>query len=208
MPMSEVMIREVKIVTTGYAPEFGQTMGLIYNAITPSGTNTYKGQGSYRLQRQSMVAFPFFTQGERSSDNKPPTEVNVYTFDIGGPIVKNKVLFFLNPEFQQRTVPAGGPFIGSSGTSSSNVSQALVDRFNAALNKYGIPSGSGAAVNNDNPLTNVFARLDFNLTNNTSLVLRHNYAQAEDNVFSRSTSTFNLDNNGFFFTSKSHSTAA
>ena len=34
MPMSEVMIREVKVVTTGYAPEFGQTMGLVFNAIT------------------------------------------------------------------------------------------------------------------------------------------------------------------------------
>ena len=54
MPMSEVMIREVKVVTTGYAPEFGQTMGLIYNAITPSGTNTFKGQGSYRLQREAV----------------------------------------------------------------------------------------------------------------------------------------------------------
>ena len=32
---------------------------------------------------------------------------------------------------------------------------------------------------------------------NTSLVLRHNYAGAEDNIFSRTTSTFNLDNNGF-----------
>jgi len=102
MPMSEVMIREVKIVTTGYAPEFGQTMGLIYNAITPSGTNTYKGQGSYRLQRQSMVAFPFFTQGERSSDNKPPTEVNVYTFDIGGPFVKNRTHFFAGYEHTER----------------------------------------------------------------------------------------------------------
>src|SRR5688572_29783427 len=61
MPMSEVMIREVKIVTTGYAPEFGQTMGMIYNAITPSGTNTLKGQASYRLQRKPFAAFPFFT---------------------------------------------------------------------------------------------------------------------------------------------------
>ena len=38
-------------------------MGLIYNAITPSGTNRFKGQGSYRLQRKPMVAFPFFTLG-------------------------------------------------------------------------------------------------------------------------------------------------
>ena len=107
MPMSEVMIREVKVVTTGYAPEFGQTMGMIYNAITPSGTNTFKGQGSYRFQRKSMVAFPFFTQGVRSSENKPPTEVNVYTFDLGGPIVKNKTHFFGGYEHTERDLSGG-----------------------------------------------------------------------------------------------------
>ncbi|MFM8532343.1 MAG: carboxypeptidase regulatory-like domain-containing protein [Acidimicrobiia bacterium] len=91
MPMSEVMIREVKVVTSGYAPEFGQTMGLVYNAITPSGTNTFKGQGSYRMQRQSMVSRPFFTAAGAA---QPPTDVNVYTFDLGGPIVKDKTHFF------------------------------------------------------------------------------------------------------------------
>ncbi len=107
MPMSEVMIREVKVVTTGYAPEFGQTMGLIYNAITPSGTNTFKGQGSYRLQRKSMVAFPFFTQGPRNDSTKPPTDVNVYTFDIGGPIVKDKTHFFGGYEHTERDLSGG-----------------------------------------------------------------------------------------------------
>lgn len=102
MPMSEVMIREVKVVTTGYAPEFGQTMGLVYNAITPSGTNTFKGQGSYRMQRKPMVAFPFYTQGARTDATKPPTDVNVYTFDLGGPIVKNKTHFFGGYEHTER----------------------------------------------------------------------------------------------------------
>ncbi len=107
MPMSEVMIREVKVVTTGYAPEFGQTMGLIYNAITPSGTNTYKGQGSYRFQRKAMAAFPFFTQGVRSNDTKPPTEVNVYTADIGGPIVRDRTHFFGGYEHTERDLSGG-----------------------------------------------------------------------------------------------------
>lgn len=102
MPMSEVMIREVKVVTTGYAPEFGQTMGLVYNAITPSGTNTFKGQASYRMQRKPMVAFPFYTQGPRTDDRKPPTDVNVYTFDLGGPIYKDKTHFFGGYEHTER----------------------------------------------------------------------------------------------------------
>ncbi len=99
MPMSEVMIREVKVVTSGYAPEFGQTMGMVYNAITPSGTNTFKGQGSYRLQRQSMVELPFFTA---PGAVKPPTDVDVYTFDIGGPLVKDKTHFFGGYEHTER----------------------------------------------------------------------------------------------------------
>ena len=99
MPMSEVMIREVKVVTSGYAPEFGQTMGMVYNAITPSGTNTFRGQGSYRMQRQSMVSMPFFTAAGAA---KPPTDVNVYTFDLGGPIVKDKTHFFGGYEHTER----------------------------------------------------------------------------------------------------------
>jgi hypothetical protein len=99
MPMSEVMIREVKVVTTGYAPEFGQTMGLVYNAITPSGTNSFRGQGSYRLQRQSMVATPFYTATNAA---KPPTDVNVYTFDLGGPIIRDKTHFFGGYEHTER----------------------------------------------------------------------------------------------------------
>ena len=102
MPMSEVMIREVKVVTTGYAPEFGQTMGLIYNAITPSGTNTYKGQASYRFQREAMAAFPFFFQGPRTDDTKPPTDVNVLTVDIGGPIFRDRTHFFGGYEHTER----------------------------------------------------------------------------------------------------------
>lgn len=94
MPMSEIMIREVKVVTSGYAPEFGQTMGMIYNAITPSGTNTFKGQASYRFQRQAMVSFPFFFVGPRTDDTKPPTDVNISTVDLGGPIVKDRTHFF------------------------------------------------------------------------------------------------------------------
>lgn len=99
MPMSEVMIREVKVVTSGYAPEFGQTMGLVYNAITPSGTNAFRGQGSYRFQRQSMVARPFYTNPNAV---KPPTDVNVYTVDLGGPIVKDKTHFFGGYEHTER----------------------------------------------------------------------------------------------------------
>jgi hypothetical protein len=54
------------------------------------------------MQRKPMVAFPFYTQGERTSERKPPTDVNVYTFDLGGPIVRDKAHFFGGYEHTER----------------------------------------------------------------------------------------------------------
>jgi hypothetical protein len=103
MPMSEVMIREVKVVTTGYAPEFGQTMGLVYNAITPSGTNAFKGQASYRMQRKDFAALPFFS----TTTVKPPTDVNVFTADSGGPLLRDRAFYFAGFERAKRDFSGG-----------------------------------------------------------------------------------------------------
>ena len=55
LPMSEVLVREVKVVTNGFAPEFGQTTGMVYNAITPSGTNDLHGSASFRFKRNALL---------------------------------------------------------------------------------------------------------------------------------------------------------
>ncbi|MCA1651816.1 MAG: TonB-dependent receptor [Acidobacteria bacterium] len=94
LPVSEVMVQEVKVVTSGYAPEFGQTMGLVYNAITPSGTNVFKGSGSYRFRNKNFSAFPYPFTRPRTEENKPDTKIRTYTAEIGGPIVKDRMHFF------------------------------------------------------------------------------------------------------------------
>jgi len=106
LPMSEVMIQEVKVVTTGFAPEFGQTMGMVYNAITPSGTNAFRGEGGYLFRRKPFSAFPFFFGCSNTTiaancppttapeSQKPDTRTDSGTADLGGPIVKNKLFFY------------------------------------------------------------------------------------------------------------------
>ena len=54
LPMSEVMIQEVKVVTTGFAPEFGQTMGMVFNAVTPSGTNKFRGEAKLSVPAEGV----------------------------------------------------------------------------------------------------------------------------------------------------------
>src|SRR4051812_26950639 len=111
LPMSEVMIQEVKVVTTGFAPEFGQTMGMVYNAVTPSGTNTFKGEGSYLFRRNAFSAFPFFfgctgvasTCGDAPAASVlPATKVDTGTADVGGPLIKNRAFFYAGWEQTRR----------------------------------------------------------------------------------------------------------
>src|SRR3954464_7398166 len=118
LPMSEVMIQEVKVVTTGFAPEFGQTMGMVYNAVTPSGTNTFKGEGAYLFRRDSFSAFPFFTgcTGVASTCGDAPagavlptTKVDTGTFDVGGPVIRNKAFFYTGWEQTRRDLSSTVP---------------------------------------------------------------------------------------------------
>ena len=105
LPMSEVMIQEVKVVTTGFAPEFGQTMGMVFNAVTPSGTNAFRGLGSYLFRRRGFSAFPFFfgcgsttpaanCPAIAANAQKPETRVDTGTAAVGGPLVRNKLFFY------------------------------------------------------------------------------------------------------------------
>jgi len=106
LPMSEVMISEVKVVTSGYAPEFGQTMGMVYNAVTPSGTNAFHGDASYLFRRKDFSAFPFFFAGARTPERKPDTRVDTFTGTLGGPLVKDKMFFYAGYERTRRDLSA------------------------------------------------------------------------------------------------------
>jgi len=95
------MIREVKVITTGYAPEFGQTMGLIYNAITPSGTQPRQGAGKLpvparRLRRQAVLL-----DGQQA-----PVDVNLFHRRCRRAIVKDRTFFFGGYENTKRDLSA------------------------------------------------------------------------------------------------------
>ena len=92
-------VREVKVVTNGFAPEFGQTTGMVYNAITQSGTNLFNGSASYRFKRNSMSAPTFFlAPGTRKPDTKaefPKTIEEVTRFAM---FLNEKKLFSMPEE--------------------------------------------------------------------------------------------------------------
>lgn len=108
LPISEVLVREVKVITNGFAPEFGQTTGMVYNAITQSGTNAVRGSASFRFKRNAMSSRPFFLA---PTARKPDTEANDVTATLGGPIRKDKWHYFGAYEYVDRSLITGGQVI-------------------------------------------------------------------------------------------------
>jgi hypothetical protein len=108
LPVSEVLVREVKVITNGFAPEFGQTTGMVYNAITPSGTNLVHGSASFRFKRNAMSSRPFFLA---ETARKPDTEANDVTATLGGPIKKDKWHYYGAYEYVDRSLITGGQVI-------------------------------------------------------------------------------------------------
>ena len=99
MPISDTFVSEVQLVTNGFAPEFGNTPGLIMNAVTPTGTNGFHGSASYRFRRTPMSSRPFNTS---PTSMKPETKVDNITGAIGGPIIKDRWHFYTGYEWVQR----------------------------------------------------------------------------------------------------------
>jgi hypothetical protein len=105
MPISEVFVSEVQLVTNGFSAEFGNTPGLIMNAITPSGTNEYHGHVGFRFRRTPFSSRPF---NFNPTQPKPGTKVNDFTASAGGPIIKDRWQFYAGYEHVLRDL-AGEP---------------------------------------------------------------------------------------------------
>ncbi|HUF31083.1 MAG TPA: carboxypeptidase regulatory-like domain-containing protein [Gemmatimonadaceae bacterium] len=190
-------VKEYVVMLSPYDVRQGFFAGLLINAVTKSGTNELHGSAFGVTRSEGLT---------RSQDYITEYDQKQFGFSVGGPIVRNRAFFFFSPEWQTRTSPADGPYLGQPGT---NLTKATTDEFLAALGQYsGLnTNGTFGLVNLENPLTNVFTRFDFNLPWNSQLILRYNYGSAQDDNFFRSNSSFRFSDNAYFFHSKKHAPA-
>ena len=89
-------LEEFKVQTNGYAAEYGRSGGGIVNMVIKSGTNQYHGVLYEFLRNSKMDANDFFA----NSADRPigPFKRNQFGFAMGGPVVRDKLFFFVNYE--------------------------------------------------------------------------------------------------------------
>jgi hypothetical protein len=86
------MLEEVKLQTSMYDASTGRSGGGNFQLVTRSGTNSFHGAGHYTLQHEKFNSNDFFY--EKDGIDKPKARRNEGGFTVGGPIRRNKFLFF------------------------------------------------------------------------------------------------------------------
>lgn len=110
LAMNLESIGEVKVLTQGYAAEYGRSSGLQITAVTKSGGSSFHGSG-YGIFTNTEWNSRSWTQ-QKNGDTPVNSHQNIWGYSVGGPIGKpkkaNKLFFFYAHEYRPRVVIING----------------------------------------------------------------------------------------------------
>jgi hypothetical protein len=92
-------IQEFRVERNSFSAEFGQAQGAVVNLITKGGNNEFHGALFEFYRDDSLNANNFFLN--RAGQPRPQLEYNNFGGNFSGPIVKNRVFFFLSEEWRR-----------------------------------------------------------------------------------------------------------
>jgi hypothetical protein len=166
-------IQEFKVQTGLYDASYGRYGGANISVITKAGTNSYHGSIFEFLRNDVLNANDYFLN--RTGQPRPPLKQNQFGFDIGGPIRRDKLLFFGSYQGTRQVNALASGQARTACTVSLNTPPITNDRSAAALGKlFGGMSGAlgGVAVSPDGSNINPVALelLNFKLPNGSYLI--------------------------------------
>ena len=104
-------VQEATVVTNGYSGQYGGFVGANVNYITKSGSNNFHGNANYWWNGRVMNGNNYFHTNFQNPANDTPRpfdNANQYATSFGGPIIKDKVFFFINYEGLRVLLPVTG----------------------------------------------------------------------------------------------------
>ena len=93
--VSPDFVQEVKVQTSNFSAEYGRTSGPAFNVVTKNGTNQFHGAAFEYLRNDALDARNFFVA------KKTPLRFNDFGYNLGGPIKKDKLFFFVGEEWKR-----------------------------------------------------------------------------------------------------------
>ncbi len=178
-PISIDAIEELQVVISPYDVRQTNFIGGGVNAITKSGTNTFKGTAYVYHKNEFLRGDTIY--GEQISGARDKDRTTTYGFTFGGPIVKNKLFFFVNAEMSK--IPSIVNRWRASDNGKADPDNYVSRTTNADLKrvsdyvkeKYGYETGSWSNFPANESNAKILARLDWNISQKHHLALRYNY---------------------------------
>ncbi len=180
-PISIDAIEELQVVISPYDVRQTNFIGGGVNAITKSGTNTFKGSAYVYHKNENMQGDAVKRQQIPGAREKAQT--TTYGFTLGGPIIKNKLFFFANGEMVKT------PTVVNRWRGSEDGKEDVVNYISRTKNsdleavsnyigsKYGYDTGSWTSFPADESNYKLLARIDWNITDKHHLALRYNFTK-------------------------------
>ena len=180
-PISLEAIEEMQVVVAPYDVRQTNFIGGGVNAITKSGTNKFKGS-AYIFHRNENMRGDAVDRQQISKARDKFAETT-YGATIGGPIIKDKLFFFVNGEMTQQPTVVNMWRASEDGVA---VPDRYISRTTLAdlqkvsdfvKNKYGYDTGSFTNFPADENNYKLLARLDWNINRDNHLAVRYNYTK-------------------------------
>lgn len=190
-PISLDAIEEIQFNLAPYDVRQSGFVGAGINAVTRSGTNQISGSVFGNLQNADFVG----KRARSATDNVTVTEFqNLQAgFRLGGPIIKNKLFFFINGEIERRNEPFQRRALQPGETAAgniSNVAAADLDRVSNFLrSNFGYDTGPYEGYDFENQSEKFLVKLDYNLSDKHKVALRYSHLNSfRDVIVSNSAS--------------------
>lgn len=203
-PISLDAIEEIQVVVAPFDVRQGGFTGGGINAVTKSGTNEYKGTAYTYYNNQSFYGT---TPGKDVKDRKNLSDqsTQIYGATIGGPIVKDKLFFFVSGEYSLETYPSTY-YVGYPGMQvSSEVANALAAKYKEYT---GVDAGGYGPRDIDTKSGSLLARVDWNINKNNNLSVRYNFLDASKDKSANYQTTLNFGSAGYKQVNRTHSLVA
>ena len=180
-PISLDAIEELQVVISPYDVRQTNFIGGGVNAITKSGTNTYKASAYIYHRNENLRGDAIDREqiaGARAKDSQ-----TTYGFTFGGPIIKDKLFIFVNGEMSKIPTIANRWQGSANGVADADnyISRTKLSDLqtvsNHVKNKYGYDTGSWTDFPADESNYKILARLDWNITDRHHLALRYNFTK-------------------------------
>lgn len=178
-PISIDAIEEIQVVISPFDVRQTNFIGGGVNAITKSGTNTFKGTAYVYHKNENLRGDAIC--GEQITGARAKDRTTTYGFTLGGPIVKNKLFFFVNYEYVKTPTIANRWRGSEDGKEDANnyISRTKLSDLQKVSDfvkdKYGYDTGSYTNFPADESNQKILARIDWNINDKNHLAVRYNY---------------------------------